>query len=127
MIRHAQAFENLNPTANSACTFELDGESIDNFDSAITPLGEEQAASLNKLFKSSSHELGDLTWFETVGLEGQLVVTSPLTRTLQTLQISFNDLPVGHVVASELVRASIGMCPYYNALSSFSHSMFVRD
>ena len=113
MIRHGQAWENLNPTSNSNCEFTLNGEVIQNFDSPLTPTGYDQAAALNNLFRSRSTNTSDLTWFETLGFtqESSSFVTSPLSRTMQTTETVFASLPLPYgksFIASELIRATIG-------------------
>lgn len=39
LIRHGQAWENLNPYGNDLCEFQLNNQTIPNFDSPLTPLG----------------------------------------------------------------------------------------
>jgi hypothetical protein len=118
MIRHAQAWENLNPLPNSACEFEYDGETVQNFDSALSPEGERQAEELNSLFASPSdqsptsrrprHSASTTTWFEALGLSRSLVIASPLTRTMQTADKVLKAMPVSAVPVHEIIRASIG-------------------
>ena len=117
MIRHGQAWENLNPTSNSNCEFNFEGKVIQNFDSSLTPLGKVQSETLNILLKSPSLENPRETWFEALGLNkpSTTFLTSPLTRTLQTSQIVFSNLPIVSsdservgIVAHELLRAGIG-------------------
>jgi broad specificity phosphatase PhoE len=117
MIRHGEAWENLNPTFNSNCQFNFEGQVIDNFDSPLSPLGLQQAKNLNNLLKAPSLEGSTESWFETLGLneESTSFITSPLTRTLQTSQLVFSYLPIptnnhhnGRIVAHELLRAGIG-------------------
>lgn len=121
MIRHGQAWENLNPLSNSECEFELNGEIIQNFDSPLSPTGFEQASSLNSLFKSYSDESANKsTWFETIGLSGKAFYSSPLSRTMQTSQYVLNSLPVPDVTVTEIMRASIGtdVCNYRHSVTS---------
>lgn len=112
LIRHAQAWENLNPTENSNCEFTYNNEVIQNFDSPLSETGKEQTKQLNELFRSispseqSSNQ--NLTWFETIGLKNQLFITSPLSRTLQTSNHSLLSLPISGIIASEMIRASVG-------------------
>jgi broad specificity phosphatase PhoE len=126
MIRHAQAWENLNPTSNSNCEFEYNEEMIPNFDSALSPEGFEQTEILNQLLHSMAPvdqtNEQNLTWFETMGLAGQLFVTSPLTRTLQTANSSLASLPLGAIVASELLRASLGtdVCNFRHSVNTLT-------
>jgi broad specificity phosphatase PhoE len=113
MVRHGQAWENLNPTPNSNCEFTLNGDIIENFDSPLTPQGIDQAQSLNQILRSPASNSSSSTWFETLGLtqETTQFITSPLSRTLQTVQAAFNSLPLPNdqsFVASELIRATIG-------------------
>jgi len=121
MIRHGQAWENLNPLSNSECEFELDGEIIQNFDSPLTPMGIDQAIELKTLFKSISEESSNKsTWFETIGLTNRPLFSSPLSRTMQTSSYVLNDLPAGTVTVSEMMRASIGtdVCNYRRSVIS---------
>jgi broad specificity phosphatase PhoE len=124
MIRHAQAWENLNPTSNSNCEFEYNEQMIQNFDSELSPEGYEQAEILNELLHSlapaEQNHQHNLTWFETLGLVNRLFVTSPLSRTLQTANASLTALPLGRIIASELIRASLGtdVCNFRHSVKS---------
>ena len=116
MVRHGQAWENLNPTPNSNCEFALNGEVIQNFDSPLSPEGLQQAQALNELFRSPASNETNKTWYETIGLtqESTNYITSPLTRTLQTTQGVFDQLPLskstgGAFIAHELIRATLGV------------------
>lgn len=112
MIRHAEAYENLNPYNNTICNFILDDRIINNFDSEITDNGYIQSNNLNNLFQSiSPNEQSNnqnITWFETIGLKNQIFFTSPLSRTMQTSNSSLYSLPIADIIASEILRASIG-------------------
>lgn len=115
MIRHAQAWENLNPNPNYVCEFEYEGRVIQNFDSALSTEGVEQARALNSILRSSSALPGkelasqsEKTWFQAMGLENELFVTSPLMRTMETTSLALNALDVNKISVHELIRASIG-------------------
>jgi len=123
LIRHAQAWENLNPTSNANCEFSLDNEIIENFDSPLTPKGIEQANALNQLLRSVASNDSTKTWFETIGLTKDTTkyVTSPLSRTMQTTEYAFDSLPLasdGSFIANELLRATIG-----RDVCNFRHSV----
>lgn len=110
MIRHGEAWENLNPIGNNNCEFNYNGEIIQNFDSALSPLGINQSTQLNILLNSFSLVDGrsNISWFDTIGLSNSSFFSSPLTRTLQTAQNSLLGLPVPGIITTELMRASIG-------------------
>jgi broad specificity phosphatase PhoE len=114
MTRHGQAWENLNPYSNSLCEFELGGNVIPNFDSPLTPLGIDEARQLNEILLSpynsslTRYEGESLSWFEAMGLDNATFYTSPLSRTLQTAENVLARLPIAHITASEMIRASIG-------------------
>lgn len=135
MMRHGQAWENLNPGNNSACEFELEGLTIQNFDSELTPLGVAEALRLNSLLKSpylpssgssagtfmnpvATATANETTWFEAIGLSDAAFFVSPLTRTMQTTERVLGGgllSPASTLVtASEMLRASIGtdVCNY---------------
>lgn len=123
LIRHGQAYENLNPTSNSNCEFILDGEIIQNFDSPLSPEGQQQVQDLNDLFRSPVSNSSDKTWFETVGLaqDTSNFVTSPLSRTMQTTEGAFSQLPLPSgqsFQVHELIRASVGV-----DVCNFRHSV----
>jgi broad specificity phosphatase PhoE len=126
MIRHAEAWENLNPTSNSNCEFTYNGATIQNFDSPLSDDGITQAKALNQLFRSSSNSPSK-SWYETIGLtEGNVTfVVSPLTRTLQTTEFVFDSLPLTassehSFIADEIIRAAIGrdVCNYRRNVKS---------
>lgn len=123
LIRHAEAWENLNPLGNENCEFEMNEEMIQNFDSLITPTGFEQTQVLNELLRSvapkDQNENQNLTWYETMGLINPQYFTSPLSRTLQTANYSLYSLPMKNITASELLRASIG-----TDVCNFRHSVY---
>lgn len=123
MIRHGQAYENLNPESNENCEFMYENEIIQNFDSVLSPDGIQQTIDLNNLLKSISppeqSNNQNLTWFETIGLNNQLIITSPLSRTLQTSNNSLYSLPISEIITSELIRASIG-----TDVCNFRHSVY---
>ena len=124
MIRHAEAWENLNPLGNDHCEFEDEnGEIIQNFDSLISPAGFQQTQVLNELLRSlapgDQNENQNLTWYETMGLLNPQYFTSPLSRTLQTANYSLFSLPMKNMTASELLRASIG-----TDVCNFRHSVY---
>lgn len=113
MVRHGQAWENLNPTSNANCEFTLDGHIIQNFDSPLTPKGIEQSKSLNSIFRSQVANNSSMTWFENIGLTQDTAnfVTSPLSRTMQTTETVFDSLPLPagkSFIANEIIRATIG-------------------
>jgi broad specificity phosphatase PhoE len=115
MIRHGQAWENLNPYSNSLCEFQLNGVTIPNFDSPLTPLGEQEAVQLHDFLASSYYNASStknnetMTWFEAMGLYNATFVASPLSRTMQTADRVLADFALSSPVAvSELLRASIG-------------------
>jgi hypothetical protein len=73
MIRHGEAWENINPLPNSECEFEYDGQIIQNFDSDLDDKGVDQAKTLNSLFRSYSFEQhSNITWFEALGLKDKV-------------------------------------------------------
>ena len=81
MIRHGEAWENLNPLPNSQCEFEYDDEIIQNFDSDLSDKGVQQAKDLNALLTSDAKAVsGDvnattstsMTWFEAMGLDNKV-------------------------------------------------------
>jgi broad specificity phosphatase PhoE len=124
MIRHAEAWENLNPLGNDHCEFkDENGEVIQNFDSLISPAGFDQTQVLNELLRSiapeDQNENQKLTWYETMGLTNPQYFTSPLSRTLQTANYSLYSLPMKNITASELLRASIG-----TDVCNFRHSVY---
>lgn len=126
MVRHGQAWENLNPYGNDLCEFDYEGETIQNFDSALSPAGEQQAQDLNSLLRSpapsdqSPNDDGNASWYEAMGLGNTPCITSPLTRTLQTAMFGFDQIPVPAFIASEIVRASIGhdVCNFRHSVST---------
>jgi broad specificity phosphatase PhoE len=125
LIRHGQAWENLNPTSNANCEFELNGKTIQNFDSPLTPLGREQAANLNAMFLAPASNDSTKTWFETIGLQANTTsfLSSPLSRTMQTSEGVFASLPLStqsnqSIVVHELIRATIG-----RDVCNFRHSV----
>jgi hypothetical protein len=73
MIRHGEAWENLNPLPNSACEFEYEGKVIQNFDSDLSDTGREQAEQLNELLRKEAAGQEGVTWFEAMGLNNQQV------------------------------------------------------
>jgi hypothetical protein len=73
MIRHGEAWENLNPLPNSACEFEYEGKVIQNFDSDLSDTGREQAEQLNELLREEAAGQEGVTWFEAMGLNNQQV------------------------------------------------------
>jgi broad specificity phosphatase PhoE len=130
LIRHGQAWENLNPTKNNAlCEFELDGQTVQNFDSPLTPLGQQQSQDLNSLFLSpAANSSTTKSWYETLGLqqESTTFLASPLTRTMQTTQGVFANLPLSNhsnnqsFIVHELIRATIGrdVCNFRHSVKS---------
>lgn len=125
LIRHGQAWENLNPTSNENCQFELDGQTIDNFDSPLSPEGQRQAKQLNALFRSSFSDSSNRTWYDEIGLSQSTTtfITSPLTRTLQTTEAVFDALPLSSSTGNafhvhELIRATAG-----KDVCNFRHSV----
>lgn len=75
MIRHGEAWENLNPLPNSECEFEYEGNTIQNFDSDLSDAGVSQAQQLNSLLREEApgSELNK-TWFDTLGLRNKVDV-----------------------------------------------------
>jgi len=119
MIRHGEAWENLNPSPNSECEFEYEGNIIQNFDSDLSDAGVSQAQQLNSLLREMAPGKDqNLTWFEALGLSNKSFLSSPLTRTLQTSKRALASLPVPRVVATEVLRASIGtdVCNYRRSI-----------
>lgn len=102
MIRHGQAWENLNPIGNENCEFELEGQKVQNFDSPLTPLGHDQTKYLN-----NNREFKELL----ERFKINQVITSPLMRTMQTSQNIFKNFKSKSditVTPEELIRASLG-------------------
>jgi len=88
-IRHAEGFHNvgerestMEPKVNILLK-ENGGEKF--WDSALTPLGEQQCARLKEQIR------GDSVWSYEQPLDLDLVVVSPLTRTLQTAVLSLGE------------------------------------
>ena len=73
------------------------------FDAQLTSTGEAQARALNAKLLSPKGLQAMLPAGQTLK-----VVTSPLSRTIQTAATVFADTTVGKVVASELCRSKIG-------------------
>lgn len=124
MVRHGEAWENVNPYSNDVCEFDYNGETIQNFDSALDFEGIEQCHDLNYLLHEQSNDVSNsrATWFETMGLTHKPFFSSPLTRTLQTINLSFKDLPMGDVTVTEMIRASIGtdVCNYRRSVNTLT-------
>lgn len=119
LIRHGQAWENLNPTSNANCEFTLGGKTIQNFDSELSPEGRRQANDLNAILtstaSSNTSSNNNLTWYETIGLaqDSTVFITSPLSRTMQTTEAVFAGLPLSATSGNafqvhELIRATLG-------------------
>lgn len=120
LIRHGEAWENLNPLSNDHCEFLYEEEIIQNFDSILTPNGILQSQELNQLLHSiADPTVSNMTWYETIGLLHQQYFTSPLSRTLQTANYSLHAIPMKNITASELLRASIG-----TDVCNFRHSVY---
>lgn len=122
MVRHGQAWENLNPDGNDKCTFMLNGEVIQNFDSALSTEGVEQAKNLNVLFGSDSGKGSGLKWFDELGLATADYYSSPLMRTMQTADFVFSDLKTSDTpfIVTDMMRAVIGqdVCNYRHSVHS---------
>lgn len=124
MIRHAQAWENLNPLSNENCEFIYNNKIIQNFDSTLSDEGLKQTIKLNKILNSiapfDQTNNQNLTWFETMGLNNQIFITSPLSRTLQTSNHTLYSLPISRIITSEIIRASIGkdVCNFRHSVST---------
>lgn len=123
LIRHGEAWENLNPLSNDHCEFLYENQIIQNFDSPLSPRGIEQALELNELLHSPApsdqNNNQNMTWYETIGLLDQQYFTSPLSRTLQTANYSLTGVPMQNITASELLRASVG-----TDVCNFRHSVY---
>jgi broad specificity phosphatase PhoE len=122
LIRHGQAWENLNPD-NTQCTFEYGGQWHNNVDSPLNPTGQQQASALNRLLLSPANATA--TWFETIGLLNAPFVVSPLARTMQTATLVLQKLPIQQPVqVNEIIRATIGIdvCNYRHPVSAASGS-----
>lgn len=74
MIRHGEAWENINPLPNSACQFPYEKSMVPNLDSDLDDVGVEQAKQLNSLLKSDSSYANDRTqsWFDSMGLTNKV-------------------------------------------------------
>jgi broad specificity phosphatase PhoE len=116
MVRHAQAWENLNHEGNDKCNFTLNGEVISNFDSALSTDGSKQGQDLNDLLSSVSDN-GN-TWFERLGLTKATFYSSPLMRTMQSSELYFSGLTKEYFHVTEMMRAAIGhdACNYRHSI-----------
>jgi hypothetical protein len=122
MIRHGEAWENINPYTNDVCEFEIDGQTIQNFDSRLDLTGIKQAIDLNNLLLSKETNNSSSTWFDVMGLTNKPFFVSPLSRTLETANIALKDLPIPEITVSEMIRASIGtdVCNYRRSVQSLT-------
>lgn len=75
MIRHGEAWENVNPLSNDHCQFPYQGSLIDNIDSDLDDAGVEQARTLNDLLRSAYQPATNNTksWFEALGLSNKVL------------------------------------------------------
>ena len=94
LVRHAQAESNVAGAVSHAAY-----RSEDWFDARVTALGEEQARALNTRLRAA----GPMDRFE-------VVLTSPLSRAIQTAAIAFDGCPAP-VVAHEGCRERLGVNP----------------
>ncbi|KAK4463220.1 histidine phosphatase superfamily [Cladorrhinum samala] len=112
--RHGQGYHNAKETEVGTAAWEahwapLDGDGVTSwFDSLLTPTGQGQARDLNTFWRNSSSELK-------LPLP-QSHYASPLTRCMETQQLSFKDLtlPSGdpapsNPVIKELLRELMGI------------------
>ena len=74
MIRHGEAWENVNPLSNGHCEFLYEGQVINNLDSDLDPAGVGQAQDLNSLFRSDSPYGANDTrsWFDALELTNKV-------------------------------------------------------
>ncbi|KAJ8901953.1 hypothetical protein NDN08_004155 [Rhodosorus marinus] len=98
LIRHGQGSHNLEALMqNSVCVCATDGRpnccynNPEHFDPRLTDLGREQASSLSKR-----------------GLTPDLIVVSPLTRTLQTASLAFPETKIPMLVKED-IREVLGL------------------
>eukprot|EP00899_Mesostigma_viride_P007219 jgi/Mesvir1/16499/Mv10052-RA.1 len=111
-VRHAEGFHNLcerraaleGTWADPAEILLEKNSGREYWDARLTPEGEKQCARLRQEIKEREHPL-----------DVQAVITSPLTRTLQTTELTFGragDPGVPPVIATELCRERIAdyMC-----------------
>lgn len=97
LVRHAQGYHNV-----AAETDPLAPLSYDYFDASLTPRGWQQAESLHKYLKSSR------IWDSV-----ELVVASPLTRTLQTASGAFGgEIVVNGEAQKPLMIEAVGKSPH---------------
>ncbi len=95
---------------------------MDNFDSALSLLGRQQAAALGALLSAPSpsrDSAPNSSWFDRLGMRDAAFFVSPCSRTLLTAQAGFSGKLVAsggvpHFRSSELLRANIGrdVCNY---------------
>ena len=86
------------------CNFSLGGRQVNNWDSPLTPTGQEQAANASRWL--SSEASSGVTWSQLLGLKAAPRFTSPLTRTLETARAALGSH--ANLTASSLLRASLG-------------------
>mmetsp|Transcript_28637 Transcript_28637/g.64894 ORF Transcript_28637/g.64894 Transcript_28637/m.64894 type:complete len:328 (-) Transcript_28637:556-1539(-) len=105
-IRHAEAFHNIAEREHELGSLYLQEEHSGwkFWDAGLTPKGVEQCSKLRKELKSMAHQL-----------DCEVVVVSPLTRTLQTARLTigsvkFTDSPPPFI-ATDLCRERITNCP----------------
>lgn len=74
MIRHGEAWENVNPLSNDHCEFLFEGHVINNFDSDLDPAGIRQAQDLNSLLRSDAPYAanGTRSWFDALELSNKV-------------------------------------------------------
>jgi broad specificity phosphatase PhoE len=116
MVRHGQAWENLNPDGNDKCNFTRNGETINNFDSTLSTDGITQSQQLQTLFKSYTNN--GKSWFDRIGLSSASYYTSPVMRAIKTRDIVFGGLTKSTIQVSDMMRASIGTdaCNYRHSV-----------
>jgi hypothetical protein len=75
MVRHGEAWENVNPLSNDQCEFMYEGTTINNLDSDLDDVGVQQARDLNSLLRSDSPystSNSSRTWFAAMGLANKV-------------------------------------------------------
>mmetsp|Transcript_10367 Transcript_10367/g.24549 ORF Transcript_10367/g.24549 Transcript_10367/m.24549 type:complete len:327 (+) Transcript_10367:134-1114(+) len=105
-IRHAEAHHNIAERVHELGTLYLQEEHSGwkFHDAGLTPKGEEQCCKLKRELETLSHPL-----------DCELVVVSPLTRTLQTARLTVGSCKMGNqrpnFIATDLCRERITNCP----------------
>ena len=114
-LRHGQAYENLAPGGNNKlCNFTLHGAMVQNWDSALTKTGLDQAAAVHSFLLSKAvNQSEQETWYEVLRLKSAAGFSSPLTRTLETAREALLDPATSAsfmrpLTSASLLRASLG-------------------